>query len=93
MTCKMRRSFLVSAASASLIPNIFSITFVQQCRLSRLGEFILLTTMTFMCLFGQMEQSRLVRSFDQAGAFNLLQLVMPAKLVQPLFGVPMAIND
>ena len=49
--------------------------------------------MTFMCLFGQMEQSRLVRSFDQAGAFNLLQLVMPAKLVQPLFGVPIAIND
>ncbi len=47
---QMRRSFLVSAASASLIPNIFSITFVQQCKQSRLGEFILLTTMTFMRL-------------------------------------------
>lgn len=47
---QMRRSFLVSAASASLIPNIFSITFVQQCKQSRLGEFILITTVTFMRL-------------------------------------------
>lgn len=40
-----------------------------------------------------MEQSRLARSFDQAGAFNLLQLVMAEKLMQPLFGGRIAIND
>jgi hypothetical protein len=47
----------------------------------------------FHAPFGQMEQSREVPSFDHAGGFNLLQLVMAEKLVQPLFGGPIAKND
>ena len=43
--------------------------------------------------FGQVEQSKLLPSFDETSAFNLLQLVMPARLMQPSFGVPIAIND
>ena len=38
--------------------------------------------------FGQVEPSRFVPSFDQVSAFNLLQLVKPARLKQPSSGVP-----
>ena len=38
--------------------------------------------------FGQVEPSMFVPSFDQVSAFNLLQLVMLARLMQPSFGVP-----
>ena len=47
----------------------------------------------FFAPFGTVEQSKLFPSFDKTSAFNLLQLVMPAKLMQPSFGVFIAIDE
>ncbi len=43
--------------------------------------------------FGNVEQSKLMLSFDQTFAFSLQQLVQPAKLLQLPFGVDMAITS
>lgn len=42
--------------------------------------------------FGDVEQSKIVPSFDKTLALDLQQLVLPAQVVQPLFGVPIAIK-
>lgn len=42
--------------------------------------------------FGNVEQSKLLLSFDQTFAFSLQQLVQPAKLLQLPFGVDMAVS-
>ncbi len=42
--------------------------------------------------FGQVEQSRLIPAFDKTGALELTQFVLPAQLLQPEFGKPIAIN-
>ncbi len=43
--------------------------------------------------FGNVEQSRILPSFDKTSALNLQQLVLPARLTQPVFGVPIAIDS
>ena len=43
--------------------------------------------------FGSGEQSRVLPSFDKTSALELQQLVLPASLTQPVFGVPIAIGD
>ena len=47
----------------------------------------------FFAPFGTVEQSKLFPSFDETSAFNLLQMVMPAKLMQPSFGIFIAIDE
>ncbi|CAA0121528.1 Uncharacterised protein [Halioglobus japonicus] len=42
--------------------------------------------------FGNVEQSRIIPSFDKTRALELQQLVLPARLTQPSFGIPMAIG-
>ncbi len=42
--------------------------------------------------FGSVEQSKLLPSFDKTSALELQQLVLPAHLMQPAFGVPVAIQ-
>ena len=42
--------------------------------------------------FGNVEQSRLIPSFDKTRALELQQFVLPARLTQPSFGVPIAIG-
>jgi L-ascorbate metabolism protein UlaG (beta-lactamase superfamily) len=42
--------------------------------------------------FGNVEQSKIMPSFDKTLALDLQQLVLPAQLLQPSFGVPIAIN-
>jgi L-ascorbate metabolism protein UlaG (beta-lactamase superfamily) len=42
--------------------------------------------------FGSVEQSKIIPSFDRILALDLQQLVLPAQLMQPSFGVPIAIN-
>ena len=41
--------------------------------------------------FGNVEQSRIIPSFDKTSALNLTQLVLPARLLQPSFGIPVAV--
>ena len=43
--------------------------------------------------FGNVEQNKIVLSFDKITALELLQLVLPAQLEQLAFGVDVSIND
>jgi hypothetical protein len=43
--------------------------------------------------FGNVEQNKINLSFDQTFAINLLQSVLPARLMQMPFGVDVSLTD
>ena len=56
------------------------------------GEVVIIHHDDLLGEFGSVEQSRILPSFDKTSALELQQLVLPARLLQPSFGVPIAIS-
>ncbi len=84
--------FLGTGGIMSLDPDYLSAYVDETVRAVGAQAVVIIHHDNLVGSFGDVEQSKILPSFDKTSALDLQQLVLPAQLLQPSFGVPMAID-